>query len=92
MKEIIIKKCEATNKWDLVIDGELKGKHYKLRELTKQLNREAQEDYSEEELKEYLRCKGYSYDKFQEYMKGQTVGFHDGGVSYYSYDVERYKE
>ena len=51
------------------------------------------EDYTEQELKEYLKNKGYSYDKFQEYMIGQTVGIDENGKTlYYSYDIERYRE
>lgn len=51
------------------------------------------EDYTEEELKEYLKSKGYSYEKFQKWITGQTVGFtEDGTIRYYKHDVERYRE
>jgi len=52
-----------------------------------------EEGYNEEELKTYLNSKGYSYDGFQVWMEGQTVGVdEDGNSIYWSFDVERYME
>lgn len=40
---------------------------------------------NEEEVKQYL------FDKFLEWLTGQTVGLNeDGSIDYYEYDVERY--
>lgn len=40
---------------------------------------------NEEEVKEYL------FNKFNEWMAGQTVGLNkDGSIDYYEYDVEKY--
>ena len=51
-----------------------------------------QEYFTETDLKRYLELKGYNYEKFQEYMRGQTVGIDsDGGMLYYNYDVMRYR-
>ena len=48
--------------------------------------------YSEEEVKEYLSSKGYSWSLFMEFMRGQTYNIVEG-VDYYNvYDVERYRE
>lgn len=49
--------------------------------------------YTKQEATTYLESKGYSFDKFLEWMTGQTVGIdQDGGSIYWSYDVERYRE
>ena len=93
MKEIIIKQCETTSKWDVTIDGERVGKHYNLTEATNNLYHYL-DDFTETDLKRYLELKGYNYEKFQEYMRGQTTGINsdDGGVLYYNDDVRRYRE
>jgi hypothetical protein len=91
IKDIIINYCEANSKYDLIVNGELLGKHYNLREAIKHLSRVCGEDYSEEQAKEYLQSKGYSYERFLEWMKGQTVRLEDGKTFFYNYDVERFK-
>lgn len=51
------------------------------------------DDYTDEQVREYLSNKGYSYDSFIEWMRGQTVGVsNEGKVVYYKSDVERYRE
>ena len=92
IKDIEIHYSE-TEKYYLHIDGKLIGKHYNLRELCSQLLRESLEDYTESQAKSYILSKGYSWDKFNEWMRGQTVGVDKDGKSvFYSFDVERYRE
>jgi len=51
-----------------------------------------EDGYTVEEVKEHLKEKGYSWTKFLEFMRGQTVGVVEGKELYWNYDVERYHE
>ena len=47
----------------------------------------------EQEVKEYLKERGYSWAKFKKWMYGQTTGLNkDGTLDYYEYDVRRYRQ
>lgn len=48
--------------------------------------------YSKEEVKEYLENKGYSWDSFIEFMRGQTYSVIEGVEYYNSFDVERFRD
>ena len=48
---------------------------------------------NEQQVKQYLKEKGYSWTKFNKWMYGQTIGIDShGNIDYYDYDVKRYRE